>query len=112
MPLFQWPSASRWSGQLSLRPILVDRFRPPKAKEKSMHEFPGEQLHSTEVRTALADLFSFAEALLNFWLDLDKSRWTTSVPMQSANLALILDAQACRLLRSVIEQCQRADGFT
>ena len=76
-----------------------------------MHEFVGEQERSTEVQRNLADLFSLAESLFNYWLDQRKDKWTAQVPIESANLALILDVQACRLFRSVIEECQRCEAF-
>jgi hypothetical protein len=63
------------------------------------------------VQQNVADLFSLAESLFNSWLTQDKNNWTAKTPNESANLALILDIQACRLYRSVIEECRRCEAF-
>jgi Family of unknown function (DUF5677) len=76
-----------------------------------MHSFAREDERSSLVQANLADHFDFAEALFNFWLDQGKNRWDHTVPIESANLALILDVQACRLFRSVIEDCRRCEAF-
>jgi Family of unknown function (DUF5677) len=76
-----------------------------------MHSFPGEQERSAEAQQKLADLFSLAESLFNYWTDQEKDKWSEEVAVESGNLALILDVQACRLFRSVIEACRRAEGF-
>jgi hypothetical protein len=76
-----------------------------------MHEFAGEQKRSAEVQKNLCALFSLAESLFNFWLDQDKDKWAAKIPIESGNLALILDVQACRLFRSVVEECRRCEAF-
>ncbi|MDB5308805.1 MAG: hypothetical protein JWO38_3007 [Gemmataceae bacterium] len=76
-----------------------------------MHRFAGEEERSAQVQESLADLFSLAESLYNAWLDLDRNRWFENIPNESANLALLLDVQACRLYRSVIETCQRCEAY-
>ena len=76
-----------------------------------MHEFAREQDRSLEVQRNLADLFSLAESFFNYWTDQDKERWTEAIPRESANLALILDVQASRLYRSIVEECRRAEAF-
>jgi hypothetical protein len=52
-----------------------------------------------------------AESLFNFWLDQEKDKWAAKIPIESANLALILNVQGCRLFRSIIEECQRCEAF-
>jgi hypothetical protein len=64
------------------------------------------------VQQILADLFDLAESLFNYWLDQDKNHWRAGVPTLSANLALILDVQALRLFRSIVQDCRRAEAFT
>src|SRR5437773_5783037 len=76
------------------------------AKGSTMHQFPGEEDRSAGVQRSLADLFNLAESLFNYWLDQDKNSWRADVPMESANLALILDVQALRLFRSIVEDCK------
>lgn len=76
-----------------------------------MYRFAGEEERSALVQENLADLFSLAESLFNAWLDMDRNRWSENIPTESANLALILDLQACRLYRSVIEACQRCEAY-
>ncbi len=77
-----------------------------------MHQLPGEQNRSAELQGNLADLFNLAESLFNYWLGQDKNSWRAGVPMEAANLALILDVQAVRLFRSIVEDCKRAEAFT
>ena len=77
-----------------------------------MHQLPGEEYRAAEVQQNLADLFNLAQSLFNYWLDQDKNSWRSGVPMGSANLALILDVQAFRLLRSIVEDCKQAEAFT
>jgi Family of unknown function (DUF5677) len=76
-----------------------------------MHEYADERTRTAEVQKNFADLFRMAESLFNFWLTQEKDKWTANVPIASANLALILDVQACRLFRSVVEDCRRAEAF-
>jgi hypothetical protein len=64
------------------------------------------------VQQNLADLFDLAESLFNYWLDQDKNHWRAGVPLDSANLALILDVQAIRLFRSIVNDCRRAEAST
>lgn len=77
-----------------------------------MYRFVGELERSAELQNNLADLFDLAESVFNFWLRQDKENWKARIPNESANLALVLDVQACRLFRSVIEDCSRSEGFT
>lgn len=77
-----------------------------------MHKFRGYGERSSELHEKLADLFSVAESLFNFWLDQERDRWTENIPIQCRNLALIQDAQALRLFRSVVEECHRCEGFS
>jgi hypothetical protein len=77
-----------------------------------VHAFAREQERSAEVQATLADLFNLSEAIYNLWLDQDKENWTCKIPNESANLALTLDIQACRLFRSIIEDCQRCEAFS
>jgi hypothetical protein len=76
-----------------------------------MHRFAGEEERSALIQEHLAARFDLAESLYNVWLDMDRNKWTKNIPPASATLALILDVQACRLFRSVIEQCRRCEGY-
>jgi len=79
-----------------------------------MRELPLEQKRSAEVQKNLASAFDLAEAMFNFWLVQEKDHWigkSTARPL-AIHLAMMLDVQACRLFRSVIEQCRRCEGFS
>ncbi len=78
-----------------------------------MHQFPGEKKRAAEVQEKLADAFNLAEALFNFWLTAEKDEWIakSTLPTAGIHLSMMLDVQALRLFRSVIEQCRRCEGF-
>jgi hypothetical protein len=75
-------------------------------------EFHGEAERSGEAQKNLAPAFDLAEALFNFWLTQpkDDAIGKSALPTLGINLAMTLDVQACRLLRSVIEERQRSEG--
>jgi hypothetical protein len=78
-----------------------------------MHTFRNEEQRAAEVRARLAPAFELAEGLFNFWLTAEKDSWiakSTLSPL-SLHLAMLLDVQALRLFRSVIEQSRRCEGF-
>jgi hypothetical protein len=78
-----------------------------------MREFPGERQRSAEVQRNLAPAFDLAEAVFNFWLIQEKDKWIakSTLPPLGIHLAMMLDVQACRLFRSIIEESRRCEGF-
>lgn len=78
-----------------------------------MYLFPEEEERSTDVKDNLPLSFDLAEAAYNFWLMAEKDSWIAkcSLPPLAVNLAMLLDVQALRLFRSLIEQCQRCEAF-
>lgn len=78
-----------------------------------MFPFPNEGERSAEVQTVLAQQFELAEAMYNVWLTHDKDRWyaKSKHPRQILVAAMMLDVQACRQFRSIVEECRRGEGF-
>jgi hypothetical protein len=79
-----------------------------------MRGFPQEQERSAKMQKNLASAFDLAEAMFNFWLLQEKDHWIakSKLPPLAINLAMMLDVQACRLFRSVIEACRRCEAFS
>jgi hypothetical protein len=79
-----------------------------------MREFPGEEQRSAEVQENLAPAFELAEGLYSFWLTAEKDRWLakSALPPLGIHLTMLLDVQALRLFRSVIEDCRRCEAFS
>src|SRR6266404_7181569 len=77
-----------------------------------MHLFPGEERRSVEAQKNIEHLLNVAEALHNFWLDHPKDMWLerSTLPHRVVNLAAVLDVQASRQFRSVIEECRRCEA--
>jgi hypothetical protein len=66
-----------------------------------------------EVLLLLSKQFEFAERLYQYWR---LSRKRVSVPVsrlpgQVSDLAMLLNVQACRQFRSIVEECRRCDAF-
>jgi len=78
-----------------------------------MCRFANEDEWSAEVQKNLAAAFDLAQGLFNFWLTAEKDAWVakTTLPPLGVSLAMMLDVQALRLFRSVVEQCERCEGF-
>jgi hypothetical protein len=78
-----------------------------------MKRFPGEPERTAELQAEHADLFALAETLFDFWLDAPKAERikTSTLPPLTGYLAFMLDVQAYRLFRSILEQCRRGEGF-
>jgi hypothetical protein len=79
-----------------------------------MRKFPGEEQQSVEVQKGLAAAFDLAEAMFKFWLTQEKAERVgkQTLPPLAIYLALMLDVQATRLFRSVIEECRRCEAFS
>src|SRR5262249_40255969 len=79
-----------------------------------MRGFPLEQKRSSEVQKNLASAFDLSEAMFNFWLVQEKDHWIgkSTLPPLAIYLAMMMDVQACRLFRSVIEECRRCEAFS
>lgn len=78
-----------------------------------MRPFPEENERSEEIARELAELFDVAKAQHNFWLTHPKDRWikVSTLPAQVLNVAAMLDVQASRLFRAVIEECRRGEAY-
>jgi hypothetical protein len=63
--------------------------------------------------TSLVRPFDLAEAIYNSWLTHPKGRWIQQSKLSNrvVTLAILLDVQACRLFRSVVEECRRCEGL-
>lgn len=76
--------------------------------------FPSESERVAELQTTLGPHFDFARRLFRYWLRapkdkaLDRSRLAGVV----IDLAMTMNVQACRLFRSVIEECSRAEDLS
>lgn len=79
-----------------------------------MQKFPDEAEAGARVQDCLSDAFQLAESLLNVWLTHDKDRClrNSNLPDVVLLMGMALDVQACRLFRSVIEECKRCEAYT
>src|SRR5262245_34749953 len=78
-----------------------------------MRPFSDEAERSAQVATELEPFFNVAEALHNSWLTHAKDEWLrkSKLQRQALNVAVMLDVQASRLFRSVIEECRRCEAY-
>ena len=78
-----------------------------------MMHFPNESEQVAQVHQALGDHLGHADRLLRFWLKCEKDKWLdrSTLPGIVQDLAMLLNIQACRQFRSVIEECRRSEGF-
>src|SRR5947207_2628309 len=79
----------------------------------AMYPFPGEEARLAELGTTLARPFDLAEAIYNSWLTHEKDKWVrqSKLPYVSVMLAMLLNVQACRMYRSVVELCRRGEAL-
>jgi hypothetical protein len=79
-----------------------------------MQQFPDEEKRSVEVGRSLTEAFDLAEAMVNVWLTLEKDKCClkSTLPSQTLLFAIALAVQACRLFRSVIEECKRCEAYS
>ncbi|MBS0262210.1 MAG: hypothetical protein JSS02_09695 [Planctomycetes bacterium] len=75
--------------------------------------FPDEEKYSSEVRKQFSKEFAFAREMLEFWLATKKDSWLDKnpLPTQTKRLAMGLHTQACRQMRTIIEECSRCESF-
>jgi hypothetical protein len=75
-------------------------------------KFPDEDGRAFEVRKRLASTFDLAEDSLSYWLkqSTDEAVQKSGLPDMTRPFVLALDVQACRLLRSVLEECGRCEA--
>ena len=74
-----------------------------------MLRYLGEDEHVREVGERLEPLFSFAEAIYNLWAKQGWERNTHPMPEECIQLASLMNTQALRLFRSVVEQVRRCE---
>jgi hypothetical protein len=72
--------------------------------------------HPTSVPSVCSDLaseFEFAERIYRFWQQRYRAELEHSdLPSRVSTVAILLTTQACRLYRSIIEECRRCEGFS
>src|SRR5258708_1305400 len=76
-----------------------------------MRAFPGEVESSAEMQQNLAAWFDLAGRIHNFWLTYPKDEPKTKLPRLVVSVAEMLDVQAMRQFRSVVEDCRRCEAF-
>lgn len=78
-----------------------------------MRTFPGEEIRSAEVQHNLAPYFTLAERIQNFWLTQEKDEWMAKSKLSAfvTNVAGLLDIQALRQFRSIVEESRRCEGL-
>jgi hypothetical protein len=76
--------------------------------------FPGEKQRSEEMQANLCDEFGLAERTYTFWCLQPKDRWleASCLSPKVTHTAMLLNMQACRQFRSVIEECKRAEAIS
>src|SRR5687768_17099656 len=82
------------------------------AKETTMIPFPDEADRTAQAHANLQVPFEFANRLYNFWLmrPKDRSIDRSGLPGHVLHLAMMLNIQACRQFRSVVEECRRCEA--
>jgi hypothetical protein len=78
-----------------------------------MRPFPGEEERSIEIRQLLSSEFDLAERVFEFWRGIRPSDWLDRSPLDEKviHVSMTLMIQACRLFRSVLEECVRSEGI-
>jgi Family of unknown function (DUF5677) len=81
--------------------------------EAMMPTFPDEESRAIEARVNLKDEFEFIERAHRFWLYREKDEWLqqSRLPARVIHLAMLLNVQAMRQVRSVVEECNRCEAF-
>jgi hypothetical protein len=76
--------------------------------------YPGEEERIANLQLKLASQFDLADRVYDFWLKQEKDEWLakSKVPMPSVMLAMMLNVQACRKFRTIVELCRRSEAFT
>jgi hypothetical protein len=77
-----------------------------------MLRYLGEDGHVREVNERLEPIFSFAEAIYNLWAQQSWERNIHSMPEECIQLASLINTQALRLFRSVVEQVRRCETYS
>lgn len=77
-----------------------------------MIPFPDEDKNSVAVQETAAIEFEFAERAYRVWLEMSKRPSRPGIALHVFNVAMLLNLQACRLFRSIVEECQRGEGFS
>jgi hypothetical protein len=77
-----------------------------------MRQFFGEEVRRTELQANLAPFFDLAERIHSFWLAAEKDLWReqSTLPNYVRNCSGLIDIQAIRKFRSVVEECRRGEA--
>lgn len=76
-------------------------------------EFPNESQIKAAVRATLSREFDYTARMLRFWVEMEKDQWLqkSTLPLDTIHLAMALHTQACRQMRTIIEECSRCESF-
>ncbi|MBS0206646.1 MAG: hypothetical protein JSS49_27535 [Planctomycetes bacterium] len=79
-----------------------------------MLKHPDEETVAADVQMALEPFFDLARRAYFHWLTHGKDYWLSQSLMdyRVLSLSMALDIQACRLFRSLVDACKRADSLT
>jgi hypothetical protein len=82
-------------------------------REGAMLSFPNEEERSATVQRSLAKEFDLADRAYTFWLLQLKDEWleNSKLPRHVLELAMLLNLQACRHFRSIVEHCGRCEAL-
>lgn len=77
-----------------------------------MLQFYGEEKRTAEIQNNLAEFFNLAERIHIFWLTGEKTKWhnESKLPPIVTNVCAIIDVQALRKFRSIVEECSRGEA--
>jgi len=78
-----------------------------------MIDFPNHDALIAKAHEALHSQFEFSERVFNYWIGQEKNKylWRGHLDELVVNVGATLDVQACRQFRTVIDLCQRCEGY-
>src|SRR5262245_56178694 len=78
-----------------------------------MLAYPDQDERSAEIRNRFGDELRVAEGVFDFWLKLKKDKWLkrSRLSWRVKHVAMLLNMQACRQFRSVVELCKISEAF-
>jgi hypothetical protein len=78
-----------------------------------MLEFSQTTARSAAIQRQLSDQFTFASRMFDNWMERPKGRWLrrSDLPHKTLDLSMLLNVQACRQFRTIVELCKTCEGF-
>jgi hypothetical protein len=104
------------SGERRKRDALAfhDKLRRPQfpTRTTAMLDFPGFDERSAEIQESYRADFELARRMFSSWVHRPIDRWLfkSELPGEVLSLSYMLNIQACRQFRSVIELCKIGEG--